>query len=133
MKLDRRILIILSLLIITPLGLLSKAYTGVAQWWVNDYAGDILYEIFWCLFFFWFFPSKNATIAIPLWVFFITSAIEVCQLWYGLVPGSIRSSLIWKLFLGSSFVWWDFPHYAIGSFLGWLWLRLILNQPLHKL
>ncbi len=132
MKLDRqRILIVLSLLIITPLGLFSKAYTGVAQWWVNDYAGDILYEIFWCLFFFWFFPSKNAVVIIPMWVFTITSAIEICQLWYGLVPPSIRSSLIWKLLLGSSFVWWDFPHYAIGSLLGWLWLRSISKQFLN--
>ena len=127
MKLDRRLLIIISLLIITPLGLLSKAYTGAGQWWVNDYAGDILYEIFWCLFFFWFFPSKKATVTIPLWVFSITCAIEICQLWYGFVPESIRSSLMWKLLLGSSFVWWDFPHYAIGSFLGWLWLRIIWN------
>ena len=126
MSLDRRrILIIISLLIITPLGLFSKVYTGVAQEWVNDYSGDILYEIFWCLFFFWFFPSKKAIVTIPLCVFIVTCAIEVSQLWFSLVPISIRSSLIWRLLLGSSFVWWDFPHYALGSFLGWLWLLII--------
>ena len=121
----RRILIIISLLIITPLGLFSKAYTGIARGWVNDYAGDILYEIFWCLFFWWFFPSKKATAIIPLWVFIVTCAIEIAQLWFALVPISIRSSLVWRLLLGSSFVWWDFPHYALGSFFGWLWLRMI--------
>ena len=124
MNLDRRrILIIISLLIIIPLGLFSKAYTGVAQSWVNDYAGDILYEIFWCLFFFWFFPSQKAIFIIPFSVFIVTCAIEVSQLWFEFVPLSIRSSLIWKLLLGSSFVWWDFLHYAFGSFLGWLWLQ----------
>ena len=51
------VLIIISLLIIIPLGLFSKVYTGVAQGWVNNYAGDILYEIFWCLFFWWFFSQ----------------------------------------------------------------------------
>lgn len=124
----RRILIIISLLIIIPLGLFSKAYTGVAQEWVRDYSGDILYEIFWCLFFGWFLTSKKAIAKIPLWVFVVTCAIEVTQLWFKFVPVAIRSSLIWKLLLGSSFAWWDFPHYAFGSLLGWLWLRTILKM-----
>lgn len=121
----RRILILISLLIIIPLGLFSKAYTGIAQEWVRDYSGDILYEIFWCLFFGWFFPSKKAIVKIPLWVFVVTCAIEVTQLWFEFVPINLRSTLIWKLLLGSSFAWWDFPHYALGSFLGWLWLKAL--------
>jgi hypothetical protein len=121
----RRILILLSLLVITPLGLLSKQYSGFAQEWVNDYSGDILYEIFWCLLIFWFIPKKKAISPIAFWVFLVTCIIEICQLWYGSIPQSIRSSLIWRLLLGSTFVWWDFPHYALGSFFGWLWLRLI--------
>ena len=75
-----------------------------------------------------FFRSKKATVIIPLWVFIVTCAIEVAQLWFFLVPTPIRSSLIWRLLLGSSFAWWDFPHYALGSILGWLWLRLISRQ-----
>ena len=117
----------MALLIITPLGLFSKAYTGIAQEWVRDYLGDVLYEIFWCLIIFWFIPHtkdiarlKSVTIKIALGVFAVTSAIEVSQLWFHLVPWEIRSSLIWKLLLGAGFAWWDFPHYAVGSFLGWL-------------
>jgi hypothetical protein len=30
-----------------------------------------------------------------------------------------------KALLGTTFVWWDFPHYALGSFVGWLWIRCI--------
>ncbi|MEM8718960.1 MAG: DUF2809 domain-containing protein [Cyanobacteria bacterium P01_G01_bin.39] len=125
-KADRRMLILLCLIVITPLGLLSKAYTGIGQQWVQDYSGDILYEIFWCLVIFWFmYPVKdlnklrNITIKIALWVFVITSIIEVSQLWFHLVPDAIRSSLVWRLLLGSSFAWWDFPHYAFGSLIGW--------------
>ncbi len=117
--------IFISLLVITPLGLLSKVYTGIGQEWVNDYSGDILYEIFWCLILFWFFPGKKATVTIPLWVFIITCMIEVAQLWFNYVPIAIRSHIIWRLLLGSTFVWWDFPHYAIGSVLGWLLLSRI--------
>lgn len=126
--LNHRILILFSLLIITPVGLLSKAYTGIGQEWVQDYSGDVLYEIFWCLVVFWFIrPAKdlnqlrNITSKIALWVFVITSAIEVSQLWFHLVPFAIRSSFVWRMLLGVGFAWWDFPHYALGSLIGW-WL-----------
>ncbi len=56
----RRSLILLLLLLIVPLGIFSKAYGGIGQEWVKDYSGDVLYEIFWCLFVFWFIrPSKD--------------------------------------------------------------------------
>ena len=124
-----RVLIIISLLLITPLGLLSKAYTGVAQTWVRDYSGDVLYEIFWCLFVFWFtLPVRNltrlklVTSKIALGVFAVTCVIEVSQLWFHLVPLAVRSHLIWKLLLGAGFAWWDFPHYVLGSLIGWWWM-----------
>lgn len=118
----RKFLILFSLFVITPLGLFSKVYTGIGQEWVNGYSGDILYEILWCLVAFWFFDSKKASFIIPLWVFIVTSAIEFSQLWFVHVPEEIRSTIIWRLILGSTFVWWDFPHYAIGCILGWLLL-----------
>ena len=74
-------LIIISLLIITPLGFLSKLYHGFGETWINDYSGDILYEIFWCLFFFLLIPSRKAITQIPLGVFTITCILEVLQLW----------------------------------------------------
>jgi len=108
--------------------LLSKAYTGIAQEWVQDYSGDVLYEIFWCLVIFWFIPSikdldklSSITIKIALSVFVVTCAIEVSQLWFHLVPHAISYSLIWRMLLGVGFSWWDFPHYALGSLIGW-WL-----------
>ena len=131
-----RIIILLCLIIITPLGLLSKAYQGIGQEWVKNYSGDVLYEIFWCLAIFWFIhPVKDLeklseiTLKIALWVFTVTCAIEVSQLWFYLVPEAIRFSLIWRLLLGAGFDWWDFPHYALGSFLGW-W---IIDTNIRKL
>jgi hypothetical protein len=128
---NRHFLIFISLLIIVPLGLLSKSYTGFGQHWVNNYSGDILYEIFWCLFIFGIIPQKITIAKITLGVFAVTCIIEVAQLWFALVSATIRSSLIWRLLLGSTFVWWDFPHYALGSFLGWFWLFLI-NQKTSR-
>ncbi|WP_319419898.1 ribosomal maturation YjgA family protein [Pleurocapsa sp. FMAR1] len=122
---NRNVAIFILILIIVPLGLFSKAYTGIGQAWVHDYSGDILYEILWCLVFSWFFPSKRATVIIPVWVFIVTSLIEISQLFFTHVPIALRETIIWKLLLGSTFVWWDFPHYAIGCLLGWLILDRI--------
>ncbi|MEL6494276.1 MAG: DUF2809 domain-containing protein [Cyanobacteria bacterium J06623_7] len=119
---SKQILILLALLLIVPLGLGSKAYTGIGQEWIRDYSGDVLYEIFWCLIIFWFVrQSKDAIsrIKIALWVFAVTCAIEISQLWFDLVPVSIRSTFIWRMLLGAGFDWWDFPHYALGSLIGW--------------
>lgn len=117
--------IILSLLLLIPLGLATKTYSGMGQQWINDYAGDILYEIFWCLFFFAIFYRKTAIDNIAILVFTCTCAIETAQLWSHPWLQTIRSSLLGRLLLGTTFSWWDFPHYLIGSVCGWLWLRLI--------
>ncbi|MEP0751019.1 DUF2809 domain-containing protein [Trichocoleus sp. Lan] len=119
--------IILSLLIIVPLGLLSKKYTGFGRGWVNDFSGDILYEIFWCLFGFFLFPSRKAMNQIPIWVFGITCTIEFLQLCHQPVLDSIRSTFLGKLLLGTTFSWWDFPHYLLGCIIGWLWLQQIVR------
>lgn len=124
--LGRRVLILLSLLLIVPLGIFSKAYGGIGQEWVKDYSGDVLYEIFWCLLIFWFTRRdqeitklKTTTSKIAFGVFAVTCTIEVSQLWFYLVPEIIRSTFIWRMLLGAGFDWWDFPHYAFGSLIGW--------------
>lgn len=121
-------LIMLSLLLLIPLGLATKTYVGLGQKWVNDYAGDIFYEIFWCLFFFAIFYSKSAIDKIAIFVFTCTCVIEIAQLWSNPWLQTIRSSLLGRLLLGTTFSWWDFPHYLLGSVIGWLWLHLIWQQ-----
>ncbi|MBW4427942.1 MAG: DUF2809 domain-containing protein [Nostoc desertorum CM1-VF14] len=120
---NQTIFIILSLLIVIPMGFLLKYYTGHAHQWFNDYGAAIFYEIFWCLFAFWFFRNRAAVIQIPIWVFVITCILEFLQLWHPPLLNEIRATLIGKLLLGTTFVWWDFPHYVLGCVLGWLWLR----------
>ncbi|WP_017651939.1 DUF2809 domain-containing protein [Fortiea contorta] len=117
------IYLILSLLIVVAMGFLFKYYTGPAHQWFNDYGAAVFYEIFWCLFAFWFFPTRTAIKQIPFWVFIITCILEVLQLWHPPLLENMRATLIGKLLLGTTFVWWDFLYYALGCILGWLWLR----------
>ncbi|MBD2003986.1 MULTISPECIES: DUF2809 domain-containing protein [Cyanophyceae] len=117
--------ILITMLVIVPLGLLSKRYDGFASKWINDSSGDILYEIFWCLLVFLLIPTRQAANQIPLWVFSVICAIEFLQLWHQPVLDSFRSTVLGKLLLGTTFSWWDFPHYAVGCIIGWLFLRKI--------
>jgi hypothetical protein len=129
--------IFFSLLVIIPLGIYTKFYTGAGETWVRDYSGDILYEICWCLLVFIFIPKKKRKKAIALiaiWVFVITCCLEILQLWQTPILNVARTTFVGKLLLGTTFVWWDFPHYLLGSVLGYFWLRAIdLKGNRHSL
>jgi hypothetical protein len=124
---DRQLTIILFLIVI-PLGLLSKSYSGFGSEWVKDYSGDIIYEVFWCLFLFLLFPRKAWITQIAVGVFGVTCVLEFLQLWHPLWLESLRSSFLGRTLLGTTFSWWDFPHYAIGSAIGWLCLNKISDR-----
>ncbi|RKY08790.1 MAG: DUF2809 domain-containing protein [Planctomycetota bacterium] len=123
--LSRRLAIILSLCVITPAGFACKFYAGPGGGWFNDYGGGVAYEIFWCLVVFFFWPEKKAAVKIAVWVFIVTCLLETLQLWHPPFLRQIRSTFPGKALLGTTFAWWDFPHYVIGTFLGWLWMRAL--------
>ena len=116
-----------SLLVVTPLGFGFKLYKGPAQWWFNNYAAGLLYEIFWILIVFFIFPKEKLIRKISIWVFIVTCALEIMQLWDPLVLQAIRSTFIGRALIGTTFAWLDFVHYAVGCFLGWLWLRWLVR------
>ena len=117
--------IILSLCLATPLGSWSKFYAGPGHKWFNDYGAGLLYEIFWCLVVFFFVPHRKYITRITLWVFVITCILETLQLWHPPFLQLIRSTFIGGALTGTTFVWWDFPHYVLGCAIGWLWMKTI--------
>lgn len=121
----RRWPIVASLCVITPLGFWFKFYTGPGRWWFNDYGAGGLYEVFWCLAVFFFWPERKNAVKIALWVFVITCALETLQLWHPVFLERIRATFPGKAIIGTTFVWWDFPHYVLGSIIGWLWISYI--------
>jgi Protein of unknown function (DUF2809) len=129
---NRYLLLSISLVLVTFLGFGFKFYQGFGQEWVNNNGAAIWYEVFWCLFAFWFFPTKKAINAIPIWVFVVTCILEILQIWKTPILQSIRATLIGRLLLGTTFAWWDFPHYVIGSLIGWLWLHQIYVNSYKK-
>ena len=120
--------VMLSLLVVTPLGFAFKFYSGPGKWWFNDYGAGLLYEIFWILTAFLLFPSRLSANVIPLFVFVLTCILEFLQLWHPPFLETIRSSFVGSALVGTTFVWWDFPHYVVGCLIGWIWIRFLLSR-----
>lgn len=116
-----RLLILLSLIVIVPIGFLTKFYTGPTQNWVNDSLGGLFYEIFWCLVFGFLLPDTNP-LKIAIWVVVATCLLEFLQLYHWPILEIIRNNFIGRTILGNSFNWKDFPYYIFGSVIGYFWL-----------
>ncbi len=106
-----------SVLLLTPLGLATKAYDGPGSWWVQDYLGGVIYVMFWIA----------AVLA-------VTCLLEVLQLWQPPLLQQVRGTFAGRALLGTTFVWWDFPHYAAGAAAGgglgsWLRGRVAAQRP----
>jgi len=117
--------ILVALFIVTPTGFLFKWYSGPAHRWFNNYGAGVMYEIFWCLLIFFFCPRKKAATKIAVGVLLATSLLETLQLWQPWFLQQVRSTFLGGALLGTTFVWWDFPHYALGCLIGWLCMRAI--------
>jgi len=115
---------LISTLIIVPLGLYSKFYSGQAANWVNNSLGGVLYVIFWCLFAF-LFLSNTKPWKIAAAVFAVTCFLEFLQLWHPPLLELLRSNFIGRTILGTTFTWSDFPYYFVGGGIGWLWMKYL--------
>lgn len=120
-------LTVLSILIITPIGFMSKFYSGPGYYWVNNSLGGVFYEIFWCLVFLFILPKARPAIIASI-VFIVTCILEFMQLWHPPFLEYLRQFFIGRTILGTSFTWWDFPYYVVGSAIGWLWMGGILRS-----
>lgn len=118
--------LLISILILIPIGISTKFYHGIGAEWVRGSSGAILYEIFWCLLIFGITRFRPRNIALS--VFIITCILEFLQLWHPPFLEWIRSFFIGRLLIGSTFSWYDFPYYLIGSGIGWLWMRRYTNR-----
>jgi len=116
---------LLALLVVTPMGFLFKFYSGPGQGWFNDHGAGLLYEVFWILVVFFFLPGKKWTTKIAVSVFTVTCALEVLQLWHQPFLEKVRSYFLGRALIATTFSWWDFPHYAMGSLLGWTCIKRI--------
>jgi hypothetical protein len=111
-------------LAVVPLGLGSKLYAGPGAPWVHAYAGGIVYEFFWVILLLALFPRLSEWRA-AAGVFAATSLLETLQLWHPPALEAIRATFLGHALIGSTFGWWDFPHYLVGCAAGLLCARRV--------
>jgi len=119
-------LIIISALII--FGFLFKLYKGPFHTWFNSYGAGVLYEIFWILFISLFLTIRKDILRLPVYVFIVTSLLEVMQLWHPFILENFRQTFLGKALIGTTFSFLDFPHYALGCFIGWVLINNLLED-----
>lgn len=105
------------LAVVTPLGFATKVFAGPGAHWVNSHAGGVLYVLFWVLVVVFIRPQTSPWAAGPL-VFIATCLLEALQLLYTPTLAAIRSTFLGHALIGSTFSWWDFPHYLLGAAIG---------------
>jgi hypothetical protein len=116
-----------ALLIVTPLGFATKSYPGPGSAWMQHYAGGVLYVMFWILVVLAVRPGLSPR-RVAIAVFLVTSALEVLQLWHPAWLEALRAPFLGKALLGTTFAWWDFPHYALGAVAAVLLVRRLAPQ-----
>jgi hypothetical protein len=119
------------LIVLVPLGFFTKFYSGPVQDWISNSVGGLLYEIFWCLVLYFFFP-KARIVFLALIVLSSTCLLEFLQLWHPPFLEYLRSNFIGRTILGNAFNWMDFPYYIVGSALGYSILKFIRRYRISE-
>ena len=122
---------LLSILLITPLGFITKLYTGNGEIWINNHLGGTFYVIFWCLVVYLIF-SKSKPFIIAGWVLTVTVLLEFFQLFQPKFLEFIRGSFIEKTIIGTSFNWKDIIFYFIGFGIAVIWLKGLNKSKFAK-
>ncbi|SRR5579883_1668147 len=120
--LNYRLALLVSMGIVALIGYAIRFSQGPAPEWFNDAIGSIAYEIFWILLGAFLVPDHSIR-SIAVTVCLLTCILECLQLWQPPFLQAARATWIGRLVLGTTFSWFDFPPYVIGSWAGWYWAR----------
>jgi hypothetical protein len=122
----RRIYALVCLCIFTLLGFyMWRYYGGFARNLVRFYLSGSVYEIIWCLFFYFLWPRRKNILPIAAGVLLATCILEFLQLWQPQFLQQFRATLIGSALIGTDFVWLQFPFYVLGVILSVLLLMII--------
>ncbi len=124
--------IVISLVVLIPVGFASKLYEGPYCLWVNGHLGGLFYEIFWCLMVALIWPKVNPWKIAGI-VCLVTCLLEFTQLWHPAFLVPVRENFMGRTLIGHAFHWHDFPWYLIGSGLGGGLIVIIKRYSVAKL
>lgn len=105
-------------IILIPIGLLTKAYSGIGSEFVSNHLGGVIYVIFFIVLASLLFP-KASPIKISLIVLCITCLLEFSQLIQNDFLTSLRIHFLIRSLIGSFFNSYDFLFYFVSALIGY--------------
>jgi hypothetical protein len=106
------------LIILIPIGLLTKVYSGIGSEFVINYFGGVIYVLFFIVLASLIFPQAGP-LKVSFIIFFITSLIELSQLVQNDFLNSLRTNFLIRSLIGSVFNLSDFVFYFVGALIGY--------------
>jgi len=122
-----RLLFFSTAVFITPVGFFTKFYLGPGSGWVQLYAGDIFYPVFWYFLFLTVFPHFNYLLLAGINLIF-DALIEFTQLINTPLLASIRKNFLGRTIIGSGFDKNDLIYYIAGNILAIVIYCLLLHR-----
>jgi hypothetical protein len=117
-----RIALVVGMVCIIPLGYFVRFSKGLNAPLLQDIGGSLAYQILLMFGVAFLFPRLSlAKCAVGVLAF--SCAVEFLQLWQAPFILEIRATWPGRVILGTTFIWADFPPYALGCLLGWIVLR----------
>ena len=122
-----RIALLLGVVIVVPLGYWVRFSKGLSAPLLQDIGGSIAYQVMLMFLTAVLFPGASPA-KLALGVFLFSSGIEFLQLCKASVLVAARATWVGRVILGTTFLWADFPPYALGCVIGWLALRILRKR-----
>ncbi len=118
----KRIAIIKFLIVIVPLLLSMKFYTGPGEEWIRHYFGAVVFIILASLLIQLVFQSLRIK-RILFSVFLLASALELLQHFFPALFSALNNGLFNQSLLGTHFSLHKIPYYGVGAFIGYYILK----------
>jgi len=122
-----RIALVAGMVCIIPLGYFVRFSKGLHAPLLQDIGGSLAYQILLMFGVAVLFP-RLSLMKCAVGVFVFSCAIEFLQLWQAPFILEIRATWPGRVILGTTFIWADFPPYALGCVIGWLLLRALRRR-----
>ena len=122
-----RLALLVGMVCIIPLGYFVRFSKGLHAPLLQDIGGSLAYQILLMFGVAFLFPRLSRR-RCAIGGFAFSCAVEFLQLWQAPFILAVRATWPGRLILGNTFIWADFPPYALGCLLGGLLLRSLRRR-----
>jgi glycopeptide antibiotics resistance protein len=121
-----RLALLVGMVLIIPFGYSMRFAPGLNPV-LQDVVGSLAYQVL-IMFLVAFLYPRLSLVTVAIGVFVFSAAIEFLQLYQPSWLQAIRATWAGRVILGNTFLWADFPPYALGCLLGWVGVRSLRQR-----